>query len=162
MVTMLTSPKEMFVSAELPKQAIKAFFQLMWDKTNDVHKRLHLVVADGVHTEVAGVVLTTSEKCVKEAVNPAITPNGPKSMFTMHLTGSDLLRTQMIDSLVKGDAAGLKAVVKETARSSIQRIAMQNFVSTEIKGRRQKGAAEKDRRRWEGGCAGCCATWRCG
>jgi hypothetical protein len=129
MVTMLTSPKEMFVSAELPKQAIKAFFQLLWDKTNDVHKRLHLVVADGVHAEVAGVVLTTSEKCVKEAVNPAITPNGAKSMFTMHLTGSDFLRNQMIDSLVKGDAAGLKSVVKETARASIQRIAMQNMVS---------------------------------
>jgi len=143
-VTMLKEPKEMFVSEEIVKNAIKAFYQTMWDKTNEVHKRMHLVVADGKHAEDYAVVANLPETCKKEGVGAAFygaTPQGP-SAFIYSQGASDVLRGSLIDSFVKGDKAGLKSVVKDAAAAAMSRIAMQNFLTMAAKTRPGKPVYE--------------------
>merc|ERR1711907_193478 len=143
-VTMLKEPKEMFVSEEIVKNAIKAFYQTMWDKTNEVHKRMHLVVADGKHAEDYAVVANLPETCKKEGVGAAFygaTPQGP-SAFIYSQGASDVLRGSLIDSFVKGDKAGLKSVVKDAAAAAMSRITMQNFLTMAAKTRPGKPVYE--------------------
>ena len=134
----------MFVSEEIVKNAIKAFYQTMWDKTNEVHKRMHLVVADGKHAEDYAVVANLPETCKKEGVGAAFygaTPQGP-SAFIYSQGASDVLRGSLIDSFVKGHKAGLKSVVKDAAAAAMSRIAMQNFLTMAAKTRPGKPVYE--------------------
>jgi len=143
-VTMLKEPKDMFVTEEIVKNAIKAFYQTMWDKTNDVHKRMHLVVADGKHAEDYAIVANLPETCKKESVGAGFygtPPEGP-SAFIYSQGAADVLRGSLIDSFVKGDKAGLKSVVKDAVSASISKIAMQNFLSVAAKTRPGKPVYE--------------------
>ena len=57
--------------------AIKAFFDLLWDKDDAIHEKFRLVELEGDDKPAAVVKIYAPEVCATQGIQPLIVPRGP-------------------------------------------------------------------------------------
>jgi len=111
--SMLTSPEDYDVRRGLPECAIRAFFQILWDKNTPEGKKLRLVELDGVGAEKAVVLIKTSAECTNQGIAPLVQPmSSDHAMFVVHEAAADVYRMELSEFMAdldeKVDAARMR------------------------------------------------------
>merc|ERR1711918_217510 len=82
---MLQKPAEYQTKAEVVQMGIRAFHQVMWNKTFAGHTKLCYILLKGAHKEKAFVNIQTAQHCVDQGLAPLISPQTCyNSMYVNH------------------------------------------------------------------------------
>jgi len=128
---MIMKPEDYDLRKGVPECAIKAFFEILWDKEAPEGKKLRLVELDGVGDESAVVYVKTSSECTSQGVAPLVQPKSSDfSFFVIHQAAADVYRQElsefMADLNEKVDAARMKDIMNANGQKYANR-AVQNL-----------------------------------
>jgi len=128
---MIMKPEDYDLRKGVPECAIKAFYEVLWNKDSVEGKKLRLVELDGVNSETAVVYVKTSAECTSQGVAPLVQPKSSDfSFFVIHEAAADVFRLElgnfMADLSEKVDVARLKDVMNANGQKYANR-AVQNL-----------------------------------
>jgi hypothetical protein len=69
---LLEHPDLYQIDEKIVHDFINAFYELLWDRKTEVHKKLQLKILDGSHDESAFVEIRNEEMCIVEHMSPAM------------------------------------------------------------------------------------------
>lgn len=128
---LITKPEDFDLRKGVPECAIRAFFELLWDKDSAEGKKLRLVELDGINEEKAVVYVKTSAECTSQGVAPLIQPKSSDfAFFVINQAAADVYRQELSDFMAdlneKVDSARMKDVMNANGQKYANR-AVQNL-----------------------------------
>jgi len=119
---MLTAPQEYQTRAELVKMGIRAFHQVMWNKTFTGHTKLCYILLKGAHKEKAFVNVQTAQHCQDQGLAPLISPQTCyNSMFVNHPEAVIKFRAELAHFFAKENKQLAQAMItKMNDRGTVQ------------------------------------------
>eukprot|EP00300_Choanocystis_sp_HF-7_P027091 c32154_g1_i1.p1 GENE.c32154_g1_i1~~c32154_g1_i1.p1 ORF type:complete len:405 (-),score=76.25 c32154_g1_i1:38-1252(-) len=110
---MIMKPENYNLRSGLPQCAIRAFYEVLWDKQDESGRKLRLVELEGADSEKAVVKVKTSAACTDAGIHPLVQPKGNnvcdsngcgKSMFVTHQAAAGVLREEFANYFAVQDS----------------------------------------------------------
>jgi hypothetical protein len=109
---MLMKPDEYQARADLVKMGIRAFHQVMWNKTFDGFDKICYIMLKGAHKEKAFVNVQTGQHCQDQGLAPLISPQTCyNSMFVNHPEAVIKFRAELAHFLAKDNKPVAQAMI---------------------------------------------------
>lgn len=128
---MVVKPEDYDLRKGLAESAIRAFYEILWDKQASSSKKLRLVEVDGPSREQAVVHLRTSSECTNNGIAPLIQPSAQDyAMYVIHQAAADVYRKDlgefMADVSERVDASRMRDMMNANGEKYVNR-AIQNL-----------------------------------
>lgn len=110
---MIMKPENYNLRPGLPQCAIRAFFEILWNKQDDAGRKLRLVELEGPDTEKAVLRVKTSAACTDAGIQPLVQPKGNnvcdstgcgRSMFVTHQAAAEVMRAELANFFAEQDS----------------------------------------------------------
>lgn len=110
---MIMKPENYNLRHGLPQCAIRAFYEILWDKQDDAGRKLRLVELEGQDAEKAVVKIKTSAACTNAGIHPLVQPKGNnvcdqngcgKSIFLTHQAAAEVMRNELAEFFAERDS----------------------------------------------------------
>jgi len=112
---MLKNPKWYFVGDHLTPMVLKAFYSVMWDKSNPFREKLKLDVLVGSPNPKAFIEVTTSTECEQAGMAPLLKPKiGDTSAVISQMTAVGARRRELAAFLASQKGAPSADVILKT------------------------------------------------
>jgi len=109
---MLQKPAEYQTKAEVVQMGIRAFHQVMWNKTFAGHTKLCYILLKGAHKEKAFVNVQTAQHCVDQGLAPLISPQTCyNSMYVNHPEAVIKFRAELAHFFAQKNSALAQAMI---------------------------------------------------
>lgn len=109
---MLMKTAEYQVRLELVQMGIRAFHQVMWNKTFEGHEKICYILLKGAHKEKAFVNIQTGQHCQDQGLAPLISPQTCyNSMFLNHPEAVIKFRAELAHFLAKDNKNVAQAMI---------------------------------------------------
>ena len=97
--SLLKNPQFYAIREDIVKMFLNAFYQILWDRKNELREKLMLDNLIGSHSERAFLEIRSNEACFNAQIAPLIVPREAKkdgiSIFVNHLEAASIRRAQL-------------------------------------------------------------------
>lgn len=123
---LLNNTEAFGIRSELGSSVVRAFYQVMWDKADPLHRRIKFILLKGQYSPKGFVMIKTPGYCNSQLLAPLISPElCSKQMGIYHGDAAVLLRTEIAGILLMRTPESKNAVVKtanELAAAALQTV----------------------------------------
>jgi hypothetical protein len=95
---LLEHPDIYSIDVRVVNHFIRAFYEILWDKNSEGHKKLSLKILDGVHEESAFIEIRNEQMCIVEHMSPVMESeckDDESTYFINHLDAVAIRRAQL-------------------------------------------------------------------